>query len=85
MFALLFWVAALPAQIAVVSDKLAGVLGCGKDEDVAASLNLRIKLNLSVPEVQQRDQEVCRAASSYTIHSFVVCKNRSISKTAPVW
>ncbi|KAL8195112.1 UNVERIFIED_CONTAM: hypothetical protein K2H54_046799 [Gekko kuhli] len=48
---------ALPAQVAVISEKLAGVLGRRKDEDEAASLSLRIKLNLSVPEVQQQDQE----------------------------
>ncbi|XP_060109851.1 Fanconi anemia group A protein [Heteronotia binoei] len=49
---------ALPAQVAVISEKLAAVLGHRKDEDDAASLSLRIKLNLSVPEVQQQDQEV---------------------------
>ncbi|XP_015262175.1 PREDICTED: Fanconi anemia group A protein [Gekko japonicus] len=49
---------ALPAQVAVISEKLAGVLGRRKDEDEAASLSLRIKLNLSFPEVQQQDQEV---------------------------
>nr|XP_056718384.1 Fanconi anemia group A protein [Euleptes europaea] len=48
----------VPAQVAVVSEKLAGVLGRRKDEDEAASLSLRIKLNLSVPEVQQQDLEV---------------------------
>ncbi|XP_077166524.1 Fanconi anemia group A protein isoform X2 [Paroedura picta] len=49
---------ALPAQIAVISEKLASVLGCRKDEDEAAALSLRIRLNLSAPEVQQQDQEV---------------------------
>nr|XP_028595747.1 Fanconi anemia group A protein isoform X1 [Podarcis muralis] len=46
----------VPAQIAVVSDKLVGVLGRMKDEDEAASLCLRIKLNLSIPEVEKQDQ-----------------------------
>ncbi|XP_061450504.1 Fanconi anemia group A protein isoform X2 [Rhineura floridana] len=46
----------VPAQIAVVSEKLVGVLGRVKDEDEAASLSLRIKLNLSNPEVEQQDQ-----------------------------
>uniref|UniRef100_A0ACB8EAV0 Uncharacterized protein n=1 Tax=Sphaerodactylus townsendi TaxID=933632 RepID=A0ACB8EAV0_9SAUR len=48
----------VPAQVAVISEKLAGVLGRTKDEDEVALLNLRIKLHLSVPEVQQQDQEV---------------------------
>ncbi|XP_054856335.1 Fanconi anemia group A protein isoform X2 [Eublepharis macularius] len=48
----------VPAQVALVSEKLAGVLRCRKDEDEAASLSLRIKLCLSVPEVRQQDQEV---------------------------
>ncbi|XP_062997482.1 Fanconi anemia group A protein [Elgaria multicarinata webbii] len=45
---------AIPAQIAVVSEKLTGVLGHAKDEDEAASLTLRIKLNLSIPEVEEQ-------------------------------
>ncbi|KAH0619723.1 hypothetical protein JD844_000661 [Phrynosoma platyrhinos] len=40
----------LPAQIAHISEKLAGVLGHMKDEDEAVFMNLRIQLNLSVPE-----------------------------------
>ncbi|XP_042293887.1 Fanconi anemia group A protein isoform X2 [Sceloporus undulatus] len=48
----------LPAQIAHISEKLAGVLGHMKDEDEAASMNLRIQLNLSIPEVQRQHQEV---------------------------
>lgn len=55
---MLFSVAEVPAQIAVVSDKLVGVLGRMKDEDEAASLSLRIKLNLSIPEVEKQDQGV---------------------------
>uniref|UniRef100_A0A6J0TCP3 Fanconi anemia group A protein isoform X1 n=1 Tax=Pogona vitticeps TaxID=103695 RepID=A0A6J0TCP3_9SAUR len=45
-------------QIAVVSEKLMGVLGRPDDEDDAASLSLRIQLDFSAPEVERPHQEV---------------------------
>lgn len=51
-------VAAVPAQLAVISEKLMNVLGHPKDEDEAASLSLRIELDLSDPKVAQQDQGV---------------------------
>ncbi|XP_063169231.1 Fanconi anemia group A protein [Candoia aspera] len=47
---------AIPAQIAVVSEKLMEVLGRVKDEDEAASLTLRVRLDLLAPEVGPADQ-----------------------------
>ncbi|KAJ6657203.1 hypothetical protein lerEdw1_002792 [Lerista edwardsae] len=47
---------AVPAQMAVISEKLTNVLGHPKDEDEVASLSLRIELDLSDPRVAQQDQ-----------------------------
>ncbi|XP_066493037.1 Fanconi anemia group A protein [Tiliqua scincoides] len=47
---------AVPVQMAVVSEKLTSILGRPQDEDEAASLSLRIKLDLSDPKVVQQDQ-----------------------------
>ncbi|XP_053126607.1 Fanconi anemia group A protein [Hemicordylus capensis] len=49
---------AVPAQIAIVSEKLTGVLERVEGADEAAAPRLRIELNLSVPEVEQHDQGV---------------------------
>ncbi|XP_058010870.1 Fanconi anemia group A protein isoform X2 [Ahaetulla prasina] len=47
---------AIPAQIAVISGKLMEVLGHVTDDDEAASLTLRVRLDLSAPEVGAADQ-----------------------------
>lgn len=62
--ALWFSIAAVPAQMAVISEKLTNVLGHPKDEDEAASLSLHIELDLSDPKVARQDkgvgpEEVC--------------------------
>ncbi|KAK9392613.1 Fanconi anemia group A protein [Crotalus adamanteus] len=49
---------AVPAQIAVISGKLTEVLGHVTDDDEAASLTLRVRLDLSAPEVGAADQGV---------------------------
>lgn len=71
LFVLLFWdglfcVAAIPAQIAVISGKLTEVLGHVTDDDEAASLTLRVRLDLSAPEVGAADQGVRRGACGWS-------------------
>ncbi|KAM6430159.1 Fanconi anemia group A protein isoform 2-T2 [Liasis olivaceus] len=60
---------AIPAQIAVISEKLMKVLGHAKDEDETATLTLRVRLDLLAPEVGQADQ----AAVDLLLASF--CQN----------
>lgn len=67
---LLFWnglscVTAIPAQIAVISGKLMEVLGHVTDDDEAASLTLRVRLDLSAPEVGAANQGVRRGACGW--------------------
>lgn len=66
LFILLFRVAAIPAQIAVISGKLTEVLGHVTDDDEAASLTLRVRLDLSAPEVGAADQGVRGAACGWS-------------------
>ncbi|XP_062822416.1 Fanconi anemia group A protein-like [Anolis carolinensis] len=47
----------LPVQMARVSEALAGVLGPTNDQEEADSVDVRICLDLSVPEVPQQHQE----------------------------
>ncbi|XP_070617850.1 Fanconi anemia group A protein isoform X2 [Erythrolamprus reginae] len=47
---------AVPAQVAVISGKLMEVLGSLTDDDEAASLTWRARLDLSAPEVAAADQ-----------------------------
>nr|XP_060643890.1 Fanconi anemia group A protein [Anolis sagrei ordinatus] len=47
----------LPAQMARVSEALVGVFGPTNDQEEIASVDFRIRLDLSVPEVPQQHQE----------------------------
>ncbi|XP_015729838.1 Fanconi anemia group A protein isoform X1 [Coturnix japonica] len=48
----------VPAQIAVVSDRLSVVLGHNRDENEAATLNSRIQVNVFDPKLEPRHQSV---------------------------
>uniref|UniRef100_A0A8D0GNN4 FA complementation group A n=1 Tax=Sphenodon punctatus TaxID=8508 RepID=A0A8D0GNN4_SPHPU len=50
--------AAVPAQIAEISEKLTAVLGRSSDKEEAESFNLQIHVNISDPKLDPRDQEV---------------------------
>uniref|UniRef100_A0A8D2J4R4 FA complementation group A n=1 Tax=Varanus komodoensis TaxID=61221 RepID=A0A8D2J4R4_VARKO len=50
--------AGVPAQIAVISEKLSRVLGSAAEGEEAASPGPRMKLDLSAPEVERQHQEV---------------------------
>ncbi|XP_031470756.1 Fanconi anemia group A protein isoform X1 [Phasianus colchicus] len=48
----------VPAQIAVISDRLSSVLGHNSDENEAATLNSRIQVNVSEPSLEPCHQSV---------------------------
>ncbi|KFR11065.1 Fanconi anemia group A protein, partial [Opisthocomus hoazin] len=48
----------VPAQIAVISDRLASVLGHSSDENEAATLNSPIQVDISAPRLQPSHQSV---------------------------
>uniref|UniRef100_A0A7M4EK94 FA complementation group A n=1 Tax=Crocodylus porosus TaxID=8502 RepID=A0A7M4EK94_CROPO len=49
---------AVPAQIAVISERLTAVLGHSEDENQAASLNSRVQVNVSDPRIEAPYQNV---------------------------
>ncbi|XP_059569974.1 Fanconi anemia group A protein isoform X2 [Alligator mississippiensis] len=49
---------AVRAQIAVISERLSAVLGCGEDENQAASLNSRVQVNVPDPRIEAPYQNV---------------------------
>lgn len=48
----------VPAQIAVISDRLASVLGHSGDENEAATLNSPIQVDISSPRLERGHQGV---------------------------
>lgn len=48
----------VPAQIAVISDRLTSVLGHSSDENEAATLNSPIQVDISAPRLEPSHQSV---------------------------
>lgn len=55
----------VPAQIAVISDRLSSVLGHNSDENEAATLNSRIQVNVSEPSLEPCHQSVSTIPSRW--------------------
>lgn len=53
-----YLLADVPAQIAVISDRLASILGHSSDENEAATLNSPVQVDISAPRLEPCHQSV---------------------------